>query len=105
MLQAMWYGGDVLDQPALVQLRLTEPEVKRDWVNASDVLISGLVRLVILILGWMRTLESPVLFLKGEKKAGQARWTVSPTFAPGQQTTASQSGRQPLKGQKREVLD
>ncbi|KAA8589992.1 hypothetical protein FQN60_013357 [Etheostoma spectabile] len=27
-LQAMWYGGKCLDQPPLVQLRLTEPEVK-----------------------------------------------------------------------------
>lgn len=34
-LQAMWYGGDALDQPALVQLRLTEPEVKHEWVSTS----------------------------------------------------------------------
>lgn len=53
----------------------------------------------------MRTLGSPVLFLKGEKKAGHGRCTVSPTSARGQQTTASQNGRQPSEGQKREVLD
>lgn len=56
-------------------------------------------------MGWMRTLGSPVLFLKGEKKAGHGRCTVSPTSARGQQTTASQNGRQPSEGQKREVLD
>lgn len=27
----MWYGGEGPDQPLLVQLRLTEPEVKHDF--------------------------------------------------------------------------
>lgn len=40
---------------------------------------------------------SPVLFLKREKTAGQALWTVSPATARGQQATASQKGQQPLR--------
>lgn len=35
-LQAMWYGGKGLDQPPLVQLRLTEPEVKGEEVEKSS---------------------------------------------------------------------
>ena len=32
-LQAMWYGGESLDHPLLVQLRLTEPEVKASKIQ------------------------------------------------------------------------
>lgn len=75
-LQAMWYGGDGLDQPALVQLRLTEPEVKHDRFSASDFrlcrsglcLIFGLLILAILTHGMDDdTSVTCVVFEGGEK--------------------------------------
>ncbi|TNN69264.1 hypothetical protein EYF80_020581 [Liparis tanakae] len=43
-LQAMWYGGKALDQPPLVQLRLTEPEGKDGRTGSLDRLPGGRMR-------------------------------------------------------------